>query len=274
MKPLIPVFTISLLLIFGEQMTVGQPGNKESAEPEVRVLNLDSEILGEKRQVYISLPAGYNDSTAYPVIMIMEAEILFETIAPLTRLMSSVGEIPECVLVGIPLNDRHPDFSPVLGDYPESGNADRMLEHFKTELFPMLESEYHCSQERIIWAHSGLAGIFCTYLLLGPDRQFSGIIASSPNLRFVEKDYLMKENPFEELARKGKRFFYLTFGGEEADVYMESLAPKVGEFADRLEIEAPDNLIWEYRYNENNTHFTNALETYMEGVISYFMEMH
>jgi predicted alpha/beta superfamily hydrolase len=178
------------------------------------------------------------------------------------------------VLVGIPLNDKYLDFAPVFTGYPGSGHADTMLQFFSQELFPLLESEFRCSRERIIWAHSALAGIFCTYLLLGPDRQFSGILASSPNLRFMEKDYLSSDNVFEELEKKGKLFYYLTFGGNEAEIYMDEMAPRVGAFADRLEQEAPSNLIWEYRYNDNNTHFTNAIETYMEGLSTYFREMH
>jgi predicted alpha/beta superfamily hydrolase len=238
-------------------------------EPTI-TLSIDSEVLEEMKEVYISLPANYNDSTQYPVIMIMEAEILFETISPLPRLMSSVREIPECVLVGVPLNNEHLDFAPVISTHPESGHADSMLEFFEKELFPQLESGYNCTTERIIWAHSAMAGIFCTYLLVGPDSQFSGIISSSPNLSFMEPDYLSKEDVFAKLGEKHRMFYYMSFGGNEAKTYMENMAPRVEKLAKMLEAKAPENLTWEYHLNENNTHFSNAIETYIEGVMAYF----
>lgn len=236
-------------------------------------IRIESGILEETKDVFVGLPDQYNDSTEYPVILILEGEVLFETIAPLTRLMSDVNEIPACIVVGIPLNDRHLDYAPKISEVPESGNADRMLDFYRYELFPLLDSLYSVSGDRIIWAHSALAGIFCAYLLLGPDDQFTGIISSSPNLRWVMPDYIEKDDLFDELSKKGKVFYYLTFGGNEAEAYMGEMYQNVQKLNTKLESGAPDNLVWRYQLNENNNHFTNAIETYIEGLIFYFKVM-
>ncbi|MCK5465653.1 MAG: hypothetical protein KAI95_21640, partial [Bacteroidales bacterium] len=68
-------------------------------------------------------------------------------------------------------------------------------------------------------------------------------------------------------------FYYLTFGRNEAEAYMGDMYQKVQEFRQRLENEAPDNLIWQYQLNENNNHFTNAVESYIDGLILYFKLM-
>jgi predicted alpha/beta superfamily hydrolase len=219
--------------------------------------------------IYIGLPSDFNDSSSYPLIVILEGEILFESISSITKLMGDVEEIPDCIVVGIPLLNKHLDYAPKISSVPESGKADKMLEFYKLELFPLLDSIYNSTKDRLIWAHSALAGIFCTYLLLGPDNQFDGILSSSPNLKWMQ-EYISKDGAFDLLSKKKKSFYYLTFGGNEAEAYMEKMYPQVQDFVKKLEEEAPENLVWHYQFNDNNTHFTNALETYMEGLKTYF----
>jgi predicted alpha/beta superfamily hydrolase len=276
MKYLIPT---GILIMLAWNLCHSQPGTGihytigEYPGGPGKLLTIESVVLGEAREVYVGLPDHYNDSISYPVVLVLEGEVLFETIAPLTRLMAGVNEIPGCIVTGIPLNDRHLDYAPKISAYPESGNADRMLEFYRHELFPLLDSLYSISEDRIIWAHSALAGIFCTYLLIGPDNQFTGIISSSPNLRFMLPDYLEKDDLFDQLSKKGNLFYYLTFGGQETEDYMGAMYRQVDAFSKKLESGAPENLVWRYRINENNNHFTNAIETYMEGLISYFRHM-
>ena len=230
---------------------------------------IESAVLNESKEIFIGLPSNFNDSTQYPLIVVLEGEILFETISPLTRLMSETNEIPECIVIGIPLLNKHIDYAPKISSVPESGNADKMLEFYHFELFPLLDSLYNLTEDKIIWAHSGLAGIFCTYLLLGPDNQFTGILSSSPNLQWMQ-EYINKENAFEFLLKKKKVFYFLTFGGNEPEVYMGRMYQQVQDFNEKLKAEAPINLTWKYQLNENNNHFTNAIETYVEGLIMYF----
>jgi predicted alpha/beta superfamily hydrolase len=235
-------------------------------------LSIESGILSEKKEIYIGLPDTYNDSTKYPVVVVLEGEVLFETFAPLTNLMGQVNEIPECIVVGIPFYNKHLEYAPKITGHPESGNADKMLEFYREELFPILDSLYHCTEDRIIWAHSGLGGIFCTYLLLGPDSQFSGILSSSPNLKWIQ-EYITAESAFQLLSKKGRVFYYLTFGSNEGEAYMGNMYQQVNEFRDKLAAEAPGNLVWKFQLYENNNHFTNAIETYMDGLILYFKLM-
>ena len=232
-------------------------------------LFIHSKILNENKEIFIGLPEDFNDTTKYPLVVVLEGEVLFETIAPLTRLMAETDEIPECVVVGIPLNNKHLDYAPELSNVPESGNADKMLEFYREELFPLLAEKYHCQKDKIIWAHSALGGIFCTYLLIGADNQFNGIISSSPNLRWMQ-EYLNKENVFEELAKKDTLFYYLTFGSNEGEDYMGEMYDQVINFKNVLEKEVPKNLIWQFQLNEGENHFSNAIESYIDGLRIYF----
>jgi predicted alpha/beta superfamily hydrolase len=236
-------------------------------------ITISSEILDYDPEIHIGLPDNFSDTTAYPVIMLLDAEWLFPAFAGITKLMGQMGEIPECIVVGIQMNDSFEDygmeFAPKISGVPNSGHADKILDFFSKELFPFIESTYNGTGSKIIWAHSAPGGLFCTYVLLGQDRQFSGIISSSPNLRGVQ-EYIQSEESYHTLSQKDPTFYYFSFGTEEEEMFREGLHPQILEFRDILENRAPDNLVWIYRSNEHNNHFTNAIESYIDGLKLYF----
>lgn len=250
--------TDSTMIITGERMTIS------------------SEILDYTPDIFIGLPANFNNTTTYPVIILLDAEWLFPAFASITKLMGQMEEIPQCIVVGIPLHESFKDygmeFAPKITGVPQSGHADKIIEYFSKELFPLIESKHNGSEEKMIWAHSAPGGLFCTYLLLGSDNQFSGIISSSPNLRGVQ-EYINIEKPFDKLSKKDTTFYYLSFGTDENEMYMKGMYKQVQEFKEKIENEAPENLKWIYRDNEHNNHFTNAIESYIDGIKLYFEMM-
>lgn len=228
-----------------------------------------SAILDYDPVVFVSLPAGYSDTIRYPLVLLHDADWLFPAFAGLTRLMGQMEEIPPCIVVGIPLHSDYAEYAPPITGVPESGNAVKILKFYSEELFPFIDSMFPSSQERIIWAHSGLAGLFCTYILLGDCRLFSGIISSSPNLKWVQ-EYIKGDDVFNVLSTKGEIFYYLSFGEDEEDIYQGDMYRFIREFRDKLDQNAPGNLRWFYRLNEHNNHFTNAVESYVDGLKLYF----
>ena len=239
-------------------------------------MTISSKVLNYNPEIYIGLPANFNDTTTYPVVVLLDAEWLFPAFSGITKLMAQMEEIPSCIVVGLTLNNSFKDygmeFAPKITGVPQSGHADKMLEFFSKELFPFVESKYNASKERIIWGHSALGGLFCTHLLLGSDEQFSGIISSSPNLK-GDQEYINAENAFEKLSQKDTTFYYLSFGTNENEMFMGKMREQVQEFKVKLDNEAPENLKWIYRDNENSNHLTNALKSYIDGVKLYFETM-
>jgi hypothetical protein len=107
---------LGLLSVFCySQQYAGGPLKSEKylADNGERLL-IPSRILRQDREIYIGLPAGFNDTTEYPLVMVLEGEILFETMAPLTRLAAQVNEIPPCIVVGIPFHNQHLEYAPVI----------------------------------------------------------------------------------------------------------------------------------------------------------------
>jgi hypothetical protein len=199
---------------------------------------VSSEILDYDPEIYIGIPDNFNDTSTYPVVVLLDAELLFPAFAGITKLMGQMEEIPECLVVGIPMNESFEDygmeFAPKISGVPNSGHADKILDFFEKELFPLIELKY-----------------------------------SSPNLRGVQ-EYIQSEESFINLSQKDTTFYYLSFGTNEEEIFREGLQPQILNFRDILENEAPDNLKWIYRSNEHNNHFSNAIESYIDGLNLYF----
>ena len=49
-------------------------------------LLMQSNVLKQDKEIYIGLPAGYSDTVEYPLVIVLEGEIVFESFAPVTRL--------------------------------------------------------------------------------------------------------------------------------------------------------------------------------------------
>ncbi len=77
------------------------------------VFSLPSERTGEVHQIYLAFPGSYfsHPTQAYPVVYTIDANIAFEAVVGLARLMQLGGRIPEFVVVGIgyPLAGKYGD---------------------------------------------------------------------------------------------------------------------------------------------------------------------
>ena len=74
---------------------------------------IDSKILGEKREVLISVPQGYEESRdTFPVHILLDGEQNIEHAVASTRLQSQWSGLPKSIIVAIPSVDRTRDFTP------------------------------------------------------------------------------------------------------------------------------------------------------------------
>ncbi len=85
------------------------PGASQLVEQEQLTMGskflLDSRVLDEKREIWVSLPRSYHQAThKYPVILVLDAEYLFDITRSIVRIKSSRNEMPESIVVGIPNN--------------------------------------------------------------------------------------------------------------------------------------------------------------------------
>jgi len=165
---------------------------------------LYSNVLQEERNIYLYSPAAQtvNQNTRYPLIIIFDAETLFELLVSTSRFMcysSEIPQMPEAVIVGIPNTDRNRDMPmPSALD----GLGEKNFSQFVSdELLPFLTKHFPLNGHTIIIGHSQ-GGLFVSYLLARKPLIFPWILSFDapinidPKTDTLQKDIarLLKEN--------------------------------------------------------------------------------
>ncbi|WP_422103975.1 alpha/beta hydrolase [Winogradskyella sp.] len=122
--------------------------------------SLFSSSLNEDRPIFLSLPTNYERNThSYPVIIVLDAEYLFNITTSIVNIKASRNEMPESIVVGIPnTKGKRYDMAMELRYEDGStffGNADgkampSYLTFLKDELLPYLKENYRVNNHETI----------------------------------------------------------------------------------------------------------------------------
>jgi uncharacterized protein len=190
------------------------------------VVTLYSKILGEEKEIYISLPPLYEEHVqSYPIIFALEAEFLFESTRTIAHMMAARSKMPESIIVGIANGefDKRHEFS-----YERwGGKPDLYASFFKEELIPYLKNNYRVNDHKAIIGLSPSAGFLYESFVRNPGL-FQSYIALSAHL---EWDRVQGTKLLDEITAKNndstypETVFYLgraasdfeTFSGSEEE---------------------------------------------------------
>ena len=122
--------------------------------------SLFSQVLNQSRDVFISVPPNYKRNThAYPIIIVFDAEYLFEITNSIVKIKSSRNEMPESIVVGIPNSNNtrydmamelvYPDGRTFFGD-ADGKEIKNYLTFIKKELVPYLENNYRINGHKTV----------------------------------------------------------------------------------------------------------------------------
>jgi len=160
-----------------------------------KIITIKSDVLKEERQIYISVPPGYDTITAkLPVIYVLDAEYRFGIAQSIQSYFNLTTRIPRAILVGIanPTKEsRQRDYLPA----SYGGEAQTFSKFLSAELLPFIEKNYKANQKRYVAGHSH-GGIFVVYALLNTPSLFEGYIATDPSLKHIydKSDTLLNRN--------------------------------------------------------------------------------
>jgi predicted alpha/beta superfamily hydrolase len=189
-------------------------------------LTFQSSILGEQRRLYVRLPRAYHSSgKAYPVLYVLDGEFFFDQASAAAQFLSETRyireyPIPEMIVVGVVNQDRNRDFTPTHAPiqgplrFPTSGHADRFIDFFQDEVFPLIESRYRTKPYRIVAGWS-LGGLFAVDTYRRNADVFSAYLAISPSLWWEEDKGVAQ---FESALKAGElapKPLVVTLGTEE-----------------------------------------------------------
>jgi predicted alpha/beta superfamily hydrolase len=149
-----------------------------------------SRQVGMEYRLSIWLPESYASSgQRYPVIYVLDGDILFGMATTLLPVMTLIDRVPEMIIVGIGYNRnwaewgslRQRDFkTPEVQADPPDSHADRFLAALKQELIPFIDATYRTApRERTLYGYSS-SGFFTVYTLVNEPDLFRHYLAGSP----------------------------------------------------------------------------------------------
>lgn len=164
-------FTFILLIAISVNAQNNQPlSSMKSAGVNIntQTIQIQSKILDEKRDIYVSLPSNYEqDNHDYPIILVMDGEFMFDLTRSMTTLWASRNYMPKSIIIGIPNPTNDKRFDVALEKkgangkiyYQGGGDPKMYLQFLKEELFPLLQKKYRIHSNRTIIGLSPTTGL-------------------------------------------------------------------------------------------------------------------
>lgn len=234
---------------------------------QIKYEEFNSAKLGESRRLKIQLPRNYDTNTdkVYPIVLVLDADYLFEPVAGNVDYFSYWEDMPESIVVGVMQgNKRYDD-----GNYDdtnffpaETGAA--FFEFLGLELIPYIDNQYRTAKFVIAVGHDFTANFINYYLFKDPPL-FNGYISLSPDLAPMLDTRL----PERLSVIQNKIFYYLATGTDDIKDLME-----ISEGLN-TSLKAIDNKNFNYYYDnfEGATHYSlvgRGIPNAMEKIFSVY----
>jgi predicted alpha/beta superfamily hydrolase len=249
------------------------------------VITIHSKVLTEDRKIYIHCPKldSSDVNKRFPVLYLMDGENHFELLSQYVDYLSrpDVAALPKIIVVGIQNTKRVRDLTPTqsisdyegkpdtTGRYKSSGGNEIFFEFLKTELMPMIDSNYKTQQFKLFAGHSfgGISSINC--MLTHPD-MFDAYIAISPSF-WWDNEYLLKltEKNIKNGSTLNKKLFYCNGneGGSNSFFHKGLL-----KFDSLIAAKKIIGLDYKYMYYPNEMHMTVPMVAYLDALRFIFKE--
>jgi tetratricopeptide (TPR) repeat protein len=212
---------------------------------------IDSEILGEKRQVQIYLPSDYTETDKkYPVLYVLDGQQYFNYGVSLSKTFKQFDLTPEFITVGI--NTSYPQ------RYTHFGNdMDKFIEFMDAELLLYIKENFRTNNENLLfgWQYAGSLGF---NIMLNNAIPFNGYFLASP---FPIKD---KVEALDS-ALIANTTLYFSVSPDEYEVNHGT--EKLDSLLSSKKIRGLD---WSYLKLINEEHRSTGYATLYHGLRTYF----
>ena len=204
--------------------------------------SLYSDILREQRTIFVQVPAsyGHNPNRKYPVVYVLDGEVLLPTIK-LVQDFYSGGFMPEMVIVGISnrenrIRDLTTSVVTMLFGRPfneATGGAEKFQAFMAEELIPYIEKQYPVTKYRTLIGHSH-GGLFTIHTLLKQATLFENYLAIDPSLYWDGQHLLeVAKAQFANGAFQGKAIYMSLSGqlhGQNPDITIDNVMEDQSDF--------------------------------------------
>nr|WP_321221098.1 alpha/beta hydrolase-fold protein [uncultured Psychroserpens sp.] len=210
----------------------------------------ESRKLNSSRELKIKLPDNYDPESdlKHPVIIVFDAEYLFEPVAGQVSYQTYFDEMPKSIIVGVVQGkERFYDsyYDEVSGLPFESG--DRFYKFIDQELIPYLDSNFNTSKFKVAVGHD-LMGNFINSFLFHETPVFQAYINLSPDFKGT-----MNENVATRLEWLDNDVFYYM---ATADKDIKPIRDRIRNTNDKLKTLDNQNLTYYYDELVGDSHYT------------------
>ena len=229
--------------------------------------DFNSTKLGTTRKLKIQLPRNYvkNTDKKYPIILVLDADYLFEPVAGNVDYFSYWEDMPESIVVGVVQGDtRYDDCSYDSATFMPGEKGAQFFEFIGLELIPYIDQKYRTAKFILGVGHDFTANFLNYYLFKDPPL-FNGYINLSPDLAPLMDTRLAERIP----SIKSKVFYYLATGTDDIKGLMES--------AENLntQLKGLESKTFNYYYDnfEGATHYSlgaRGIPTALEKIFSVY----
>jgi predicted alpha/beta superfamily hydrolase len=236
--------------------------------------SIHSQILGEDRTVFVSLPASYSrGADRYPVVYLPDADFNFAHTQTSAQLLARNRIIPPLIVIGVTNPDRTRDLYATQADFkhngrtirfPNSGKADQFLAFVERELIPWVDRTYRTSDLRILAGYSA-GGNFALHAMRTKPGLFQAILAGSPWLAWDDHRERKELVPFLGISTPRVRAVFLTYANEGA-VMQSDVEALVSVLRQRTD----SSVRWASRSYPDETHDTGVLKAFYDGLRMLF----
>ncbi|KKO44061.1 esterase [Arsukibacterium ikkense] len=239
--------------------------------PVLQELVIDSVVLGEKRNLVIYLPAGYqNSQERYPVLYLTDGDIQAPHTAGTVDYLAKFEQMPPMIVVGIvnPPETRARDLTVTSSEKQNPNqleNADKFLSFVENEVIPFVKQQYRTLDYQVLSGTSH-GGQFAINALVKRPGLFNGVIAISPSLWWNDKQVLgLAEVGMKSDQLQGR--LYISIANEEA-----AMTEPFQQFVELTERYASEKLVVASQIFSNETHNTTVLQGQYAGLKYLFSE--
>ena len=223
--------------------------------------------LDESRRLKIQLPRDYEENTekVYPIIVVLDANYLFEPVAGNVDYFSYWEDMPESIVVGIMQGDsRYDDCNYDSTDFMPAERGADFFEFIGLELLPYIDSNFRTAKFTIAIGHDFTAN-YINYFLFKDPPLFNGYICLSPDLAPLLDERLPERIP----QIPTKTFYYLATGSDDIKDLRE-----ITEMLDTsLKTLKSDNFDYNFDNFEGATHYSlvaRAIPSALEKMFSVY----
>ena len=239
--------------------------------PVLQELTIDSAVLGEKRDLVLYLPEGYQTSQdRYPVLYLTDGNIQGPHTAGTIDYLTKFEQMPPMIVVGIvnPRETRERDLTvtPLEKQNPNQlENADRFLDFVENEVIAFVKKQYRTLDYQVLSGTSH-GGQFAINALLKRPGLFDGIIAISPSLYWNNHQLPgLAEQALKSDQLQGRLF--VSIANEES-----TMTESYQRFVDLLARYPSNKLAVASQTFSNETHNTTVLQGQYAGLKYLFSE--